>query len=284
MNNYGLKINKLTVKLNGFTLNEIDFELPKGTILGIVGRNGAGKTTLIRSICGLYEYQSGEVFVNGYSRFSQEKQYLSQMKVMEDDGILNVFLKPKKINKFLKKSFPEFDEQFFLENLNNFGINLKRRLHKMSKGEQKKINILTVMSLNPDVLILDEPTANIDPISKREVISLLQDYLTENKTIIYSSNQTEELDKIADYVLFLENGNMLLYDTKDNLFDSHFIIAVTEKEFKELWEKEFIGYQKNHFGYEGIVKNKNLIDKYNLTYKLPSIEEIMYYYVKGTRQ
>ena len=67
MNNYGLKINKLTVKLNGFTLNEIDFELPKGTILGIVGRNGAGKTTLIRSICGLYEYQSGEVFVNGYS-------------------------------------------------------------------------------------------------------------------------------------------------------------------------------------------------------------------------
>ena len=139
------------------------------------------------------------------------------MKVMEDDGILNVFLKPKKINKFLKKSFPEFDEQFFLENLNNFGINLKRRLHKMSKGEQKKINILTVMSLNPDVLILDEPTANIDPISKREVISLLQDYLTENKTIIYSSNQTEELDKIADYVLFLENGNMLLYDTKDNL-------------------------------------------------------------------
>ena len=68
------------------------------------------------------------------------------------------------------------------------------------------------------------------------------------------------------------------------IFDSHFIIAVTEKNLKSLQEKEFIGYQKNHFGYEGIVKNKNLIDKYNLTYKLPSIEEIMYYYVKGTRQ
>lgn len=283
MNKYGLTFKDVIVNVGDFKLKDVNFNLPKGTILGVVGRNGAGKTTMINSISGLYNIKEGEILVNNQSILDDEFLYLKQFSVVNDKGLFNEVLKPKKINRILNKSYDNFNEITFSNLINKFEINMNKRLTKMSMGEQKKVNIAAIISLSPKVLILDEPLSNIDPISKLEIINLLQEYLNEDKTIIYSTNQTEELDKIADYILFLEKGEVIFFDLKENILDNNFYVLVDNEQF-DLIKDKFVGYLKTSLGYEGIVNNKEILIENNINYKIPSIDQIMFYYLEGRKQ
>lgn len=282
MNKTGIVFDNLIVKINNFTLNNVNLKQEKGTILGIVGRNGAGKTTLIKTLVGLNEVYDGDILIDGISRYNDEEAYLKQLGVVSDRGMFNIFLKPKKIKKLMGKTYSNFDEEFFINHLENQNIDLNKRLSKMSLGEIRKVNIIAVMSLDPNILILDEPLANVDPISKAEITQLLQKYLTEEKLIIYSTNQTDELDKIADYLLLLEKGNVLLSGEKDNIISTNYIVTLNQKEF-DLIKDSLISFKDNGMNYTGLTLNKELIDKYNLSYKMPNIEELMYYYIVGEK-
>lgn len=280
MKNKRVVFKDLNVKVDDFSLNNLNIEVESGTILGIVGRNGAGKTTLINAIAGLYNVYSGDILLNGFNRYEEESDYLRQLGIVSDEGILNIMTKPKLVNKVLKKVYDNFDEEYFLSNLEKQEIDLNKRLNKMSTGEVKKVNIITAISLNPNILVLDEPLANIDPVSKIEITELLQDYLKEDKIIIYSTNQTDELDKIADSLMFLEKGNVLVSGDKEHVLSENFLVTVNEDEFDNL-KQHFIGFRRIELGYVGIINDRDLIDKFNLEYKRPNIEELMYYYIKG---
>ncbi len=284
MNKDALVVKDLTVSLDNFTLDDISFSVPRGTILGIVGRNGAGKTTLIRTIAGIYDKKAGDIFINGYT-VSEEKEYLKQLGIMTETGIFNMFHKVKRIKKMLKKTYDHFDETFFDTYANTLEIDQEKRMLKLSTGDQKKVNLISVMSLNPQVLILDEPTANIDPISKRNIIEMLQTYLeNEQKTIVFATHQTELLDKIADYLLIIEKGKVLLSGIKDDILASHFLINVTQDIFKMHFENHCICYKKTITGYDILTQDKPLLDMLKLTYQMPSIEELLFYYVEGAKQ
>ncbi len=202
MENSKVIFNNLSIQINDFKVHHLDINLPRGSVLGIVGRNGSGKTTIIKTIAGIYETLEGDIIINGFDRYIDEVNYLKQIGIVNDIGLFNYMAKPKLINKLLKKTYDHFDEHYFQSHLEMFDIDFDKRLNKMSQGERKKVNIIAVLSLQPEVLILDEPMANIDPISKLEITELLENYLKLNKTIIYSTNQTEELDNLADFFFF----------------------------------------------------------------------------------
>lgn len=275
-----VEFNNVAIQINDFKIKNLNVKLPTGTTLGIVGRNGSGKTTIIKAIAGVYELLSGDIIINGQNRYIDEVGYLKQIGIVNDIGLFNYMIKPKLINKLLKKTYIHFDEDYFKKYLLEFDIDFDKRLHKMSQGERKKVNIISVLSLNPKVLILDEPMANIDPISKVEITELLENYLKLGNTIIYSTNQTEELDRIADYLLFLEKGEVILKGLKENIFNSHYIIDIKEEELNQV-KKSLIGFKKSDYGYEGLTNIKNLVNDNKYTYRIPKIEDLMFYYIKG---
>jgi len=275
-----VEFNDVTIQINDFKIKNLNVKLPKGKTLGIVGRNGSGKTTIIKAIAGVYEILSGDIIINGQNRYIDEVDYLKEIGIVNDIGLFNYMIKPKLINKMLKKSYSHFDEDFFKKYLEDFDIDFDKRLHKMSQGERKKVNIISVLSLNPNVLILDEPMANIDPISKVEITELLENYLKQGNTIIYSTNQTDELDRIADYLLFLEKGKVILDGSKMSIFNSHFIIDIKEEELDDV-RKNIIGLRKNDYGYEALTNIESFVKDNKYTYRVPKIEDIMFYYIKG---
>lgn len=277
---HSVELKDVTIQINDFKVSNLNIKQPEGTVLGIVGRNGAGKSTIVKALAGIYDVLSGDIIINGYNRYIDEEGYLKQIGIVNDAGLFNFTHKPTTICKLLKKTFENFDEDYFIKHLTIFNIDLDKRLHKMSMGERKKVNIVAVLSLNPNVLILDEPMANIDPISKIEITDLLKDYLKEDKTIIYSTNQTDELDLLADYILFLEKGETLLTGLKEEVINNHYLITVSNEKFSLL--KDFIvGYKKDEMGYICLINDFSLIQKYNLKYSLPKIEELMFYYIRG---
>lgn len=278
MNDY-IDIKDLTIKFENFTLDNINIKLPKGTILGLVGKNGSGKTTLIKALAGLVKKDNGVVLINGITKYDDEVAYLKELGIMPEDHFLNEFQKPLKVKKFLKLAYKEFDEEFFINNLEMFEIPLNERIRKLSKGMKKKLELITIMSLKPNLLILDEPTANIDPVSKKEILRLLQDYIIdETKTIIYSTHQTDELDKVADYILLLDKGNNVLFDQKETILDNHYIIKVTNEELKDLNKEDIIGIYQTGNNVDVLMKGNNKKIESSI---IPTTEDLIYYYSRS---
>lgn len=275
-----IEIKNLTVKFDSFKLDNISFSIPKGSILGIVGRNGAGKTTLINSIINTNDNYLGDIYIDSNAIYEDEVKYLKSFSVVPDTILFNPFLKAKVITKIVKKSFSEFRENYFDLNIKKLDVDLNKRFGRLSFGTQKKLMLVLMMSLNRDLLILDEPTAGIDPISKSDLLNLLQEYvLDESKTVILSTHETDGLDYIADYLLFLDKGKIKLFGDKEEIINSHYLVRLNKELITDKIKDNFIYIKEGSFGYTGLTKDYDLILDNNLEYTKPSIKDLMIGYV-----
>ena len=273
----------LIVNLDGFSLKDINIALPQGMILGLIGRSGAGKTTLIRSIGHMYPFVYGDVSIDGNAVGKNEVKYKRDLAIVSDKNVINPFITVRSLRNSLK-SYPGYDDKFFVEKLNRFSIDPAQRVGKLSQGTQKKLNVLTMMSLSPKLLVLDEPTSGVDPADKFELIEIFQEFMQdEDKTIIYSTHITSDLDKIADYIALIENGRIMMYMPKDELLESHYLIKIAKDRYNEQIKRKLIGKKEGAFGIEALTKDKAMIDEYGLDFVKPNIEEIMICYLNEYR-
>lgn len=278
---YGVEINDLEVKIGNFKLNDINISIPKGTIFGLVGRNGAGKTTLIKAIANALNKTSGEILLNGYNVVDNEIDYINQLSVSYDHLNVRSQFKPKRIIKILKTTYKNFDEEFMLSNMTKFNIDMNKRLVNNSYGQNKKFSLILAMSLNPEILILDEPTAGIDPLDKILLIEMLQSFIEdESKTLIYSTHIISDLEKIADYIALIDNGNIKFVKEKDHLLEESYLIRLDRNELNKELEASLIGMKEWSLGIVAICKNKALLDKYKIKYVKPNMEDILIHYLE----
>ena len=246
----GLEIKDLNVKIGNFELKNINLSVPQGTILGLVGKNGAGKTTLIKAISNVYKKTSGTILVNGLSILDSELDYMSELGVAYDGLSISRYIKVFKIIKVLKKSMPNFNAEFFENNLVKFGIDLKKKLVHQSFGTNRKFSIILAMSLKAKVLILDEPTAGIDPADKVSIIELLQNFLSdETNSIIYSTHIISDLEKVADYIALIDEGKIKFVKDKNELLDSAYLVRLTEEQLTPELKSSFLGMKRDAFWY-----------------------------------
>ena len=279
-----LEIKNLSKKYDDFKLENINLELPKGMIMGLVGENGAGKTTTIRSILNMINVDSGEIKIFGLDTKKHEKEVKEDIGIVLDDSFLSEYLTPKDINKIMKKMYKNWDEKIYFNYIKEFDLPENKISKGFSNGMKMKLKIAVALSHHPKFLILDEPTAGLDPVARNDLLDIFQDFIEdEEHGILVSSHITSDLEHIADYITFINKGEIIFSKDKNELIDNYGIVKCTEDEFKKIDKDDYLMMKKRKYEYDLLVENKSEFKKkYDIDVRdNANIEEIMVMYIKG---
>lgn len=271
---------------NKFTLGSIDLEIPSGVIVGLIGENGAGKTTLIKSILNILKIDEGNIKIFNKNFNKEENTIKEDIGVVLDNMFFPEILTPKDINIVMKDIYKKWDEELFKKYLNDFGLNINKQIKTMSKGMRKKLEIATSLSHHPKLLILDEPTSGLDPVVRNEVLDIFLDFIQdEEHNILLSTHITSDLEHIADKIIFINKGKILLDKNRDDLLDNYGILKCDIDSFDIISKEDIIVYKKNKYNYEILVDNISKIKKKykNCIVDKITLEELMVLMIKGVK-
>lgn len=279
-----LEIKDLCVDLGRFRIENLNLAVKKGAITGLVGANGAGKTTLINTIMRAQNAKSGSILYDGLPFAGNEPQVFSSVACVFDSVKFYPGAKPKKLVKLYKDIYPNFDVQKYNELAARFSLPQDLRVTKYSFGMQKKLNFILALCQGAKFLILDEPTSGVDPYDRNELTTLLQEFMLDDEhAVLFSTHITEDLDKIADYIVMVDNGRVILDSDKESLLEGYRIVRAAT--LTPEMESGALGITKDMFGYTFVTKNKDIVDGDGVQVRVPTVEELFVHLVnKGRRE
>lgn len=276
-----LEIKSLSKDYAGFKLDNVSFNLKKGYIMGFIGPNGAGKTTTIKLIMNLIKRSSGEIKVFGLDNLEDEKEIKHKIGFVYDDANFYENFSINKNAKIIANFYDNWDWEVFNNYMEKFKIDKKQKFKELSKGTKMKFALSLALSHDADLLIMDEPTSGLDPIFRHEIINILQEYIEDgNRSILFSTHIISDIEKMADYITYINDGKIVFSQEKTILEDTYRIIKGGLDILDSNLEDEFISVIKNKYGFSGLTANFNkLHEKYgsNIVIDKPNIEEIMIY-------
>lgn len=282
--NDALIISGLTKTYKDFMLNGVSFSVPCGSIVGLIGENGAGKSTTINAVLGLIQKEAGSICVLGKEQLDNEIK--EQIGVVFDGNNYPEIFSTRKLNRVMKDIYHSWEEHTFLNLLKKFFLPADKPIKQFSKGMKMKLAIAVALSHNSKLLILDEATSGLDPVIRDDILDILLDFAQdETHSILISSHITTDLEKIADYIVFIHEGQVVFSMPKDELIEQYGIIKCGAAQFEALDKSDIIVYRKMDYEWQVLVADRAAMKK-----KYPktlidsvSIDEIMLLYVKGER-
>lgn len=282
-----IEIINLCKHYDGFELKNVNIVVPKGCIMGFVGQNGAGKTTTIRSILNMIAIDDGEIRILGYDNRKDERLAKEDIGVVFDEIGFHKVLNPIQINKMFRNIYRNWEEDTFFAYLEQFGLPRKKPIGKFSRGMQMKLQIAVALSHQPRLLIMDEPTSGLDPIVRNEILDVFLSYVeNENHTILLSSHIISDLERVADYITFIDRGRILLSEERLSILENHRLIKCGREEVEQLPEDLVVGKRISQFGAEVLVRRPETWEQLSSEFLVEQVglEEIMLFYVAGIRQ
>ncbi len=289
MNDYtnAIEISGLTKKYDGFTLDNISFNVPKGSIMGFIGQNGAGKTTSIRAILNITKCDAGSIKMLGLDHIQNEYEIKEHIAAVFDEIPFHESFNAIQVSKMFRGLYSAWDEHKYFEYLDRFNLPRKKKIAKFSKGMKMKLQISAALSHGARLLIMDEATTGLDPVVRNEILDIFREYLqNEENSILMSSHITSDLDKIADCVTFIDKGKLLLTGYKDEILDSHGILKCTKDDFREIAAEDYVSARVTDFGVEAMVSDRAMAkQKYSgALIEKTNLEEIMLFYVNREKK
>ena len=284
MNTNALTVSGLTKKYKEFTLSDISFEVPQGTIVGLIGENGAGKSTTLNAILGLIHKDGGEISIVGNSIEELQPGVKENIGVVFDGTNFSEELTPKRLNKVLNGIYASWDEEYFFSLLKKLSLPTQKKIKSFSKGMKAKLSIAVAFAHHPKLLLLDEATSGLDPIVRDDILDMFLDFVQdEENSILVSSHITSDLEKVADYIVFIHEGRLVFSKPKDELLESYGIVKCGAAQFDALDKQDIITYRKQDYEWQVLVANRHsAAKKYPKAMVIPAtIDEIMLLYVRG---
>jgi len=220
-------MNSISVQFEGvgkhypdFTLDNISFELPTGSILGFIGPNGAGKSTTIRILMGLIHQDQGAVRVLGHSMPEEQAAAKFDIGFVSEDMRLYGAATVGWHMEFIRSIYPRWDQPYAASLLHRFDIKPQQKIRGLSHGQRVKAALLLALARRPRLLVLDEPTTGLDPVARQEVLGELMAVLAdEERTILFSSHNTLDVEQISDQIMFIDRGRIIDSDDKESFLD-----------------------------------------------------------------
>lgn len=270
-----VELKNIYKKFDTFTLDGLSFSVPKGFITGFIGRNGAGKTTTIKSILSLINHHSGEILFDGEK--IKNREYLQDVGVVMDKPFLALDWTMDFVNKAMKIGYDRWDSESFYNYLSRFKINKKLKVRELSRGMKIKLMLAIALSHQAKVLILDEPTSGLDPSMRDELTDILKEFVEdEENTILFSTHITQDLEVIADYIVFIEDGNLIDFCTKDDFLIKYIILKGSLEDLNKIDDKYIIGKKVNSFGFEILINRVELCNiQIETIQEIPTIDKIL---------
>lgn len=237
-------------------LDDANFEIGLGRIVGVIGSNGAGKTTMLNAILGLTKY-TGELSVLGQDPSHDRAKLMQNVCFISDVATLPRWLKVKEVIDFVEGVHTAFDREKALEYLSRTKIPMNKKIKALSKGMVTQLHLAIVMSIDAQLLVLDEPTLGLDIIFRKSFYdNLLEDYFDHERTILVTTHQVEEIENILTDAMFIREGKVVLNSSLDDLATRFRQITVDDKNaeaakaLKPIWQKSVMGL--NSFIFDGV--------------------------------
>lgn len=276
-----IEIKELEKSYNKFKLDIKELIVKKGFITGFIGPNGSGKTTTIKAIMNMVKADKGEILVLG----EDIKTNIDIKETLAFVGDTCGFLeesKLKNIKKTVSRFYTKWDEALYKKLTEKFGLDESLVYGKLSKGKKKQFELTMALATKPKVLIMDEPTANLDPVVRNEFLEVLQEQMEEDEnTVFYSTHITSDLEKCADYIIFIYKGQVILQGEKDYILETHSIVKGKKELLDEDTKKVMISVKSTGYNFEGLTDNKKKafdIFGNEVIYERANLEDIMLYY------
>lgn len=282
-----IEISGLTKRYDGFTLDNMSFNVAKGGIMGFIGQNGAGKTTTIKAILNIIGADEGSVKILGMDSVKDELAVKERIAVVFDEIPFHDEFTAKNLDVILGDIYKKWDKQVFERYLERFALPRKKKIGQFSKGMKMKLQIACALSHGAELLIMDEATTGLDPVVRNEILDIFLEYIqNENHSILMSSHITSDLEKIADSVTFIDRGKLLLTGYKDDILENHGILKCGKADYDSIDKADIISARLTDFGAEAMVADKAACkSKYGgLVMDNATLEEIMRFYVNRDKK
>ena len=282
-----IEIKNLTKKYDGFTLDNISFNVPKGSIMGFIGQNGAGKTTTIRALLNITKTDGGTINMLGMDLYENEYAIKEQIAAVFDELPFYDGFTAKTLGIMFEGMYVGWNKELYYSYLERFNLPMKKKISKFSKGMKMKLQIATALSHGAKLLIMDEATTGLDPVVRNEILDIFREYLNDDtNSILMSSHITSDLDKIADSVTFIDHGKILLTGYKDEILENHGMARCSKEDFKEINPNDYISARVNDFGVDFLISDKAACkQKYSgLLIENTNLEDIMLFYVNKDKK
>lgn len=274
-----IEIRNLTCRYPSFALEEINLEIPCGTVLGLIGENGAGKSTLIKAILGLLRPENGSIAVLGEDSTKLTPAIKSKIGVVFDELPFPREMTARQLDRVLGGIFQNWDSKVFRGYLDRFGLPDGKKFSSFSRGMQMRLSLAAAMSHSPRLLVLDEPTGGLDPVIRSEILDILLEFMQdESHSILISTHITSDLEHIADYIGFIHQGRLKFCEEHNELKEKHRILKCTDEQLSRIDPADIIGQRSGRFSHEVLT---TAFGKYpDIAQDIPSIDELMVYYVR----
>lgn len=276
----GVKVEQFQKKRNVFRLEDINFELPEGYILGVVGRNGSGKSTLFQSMLFGDCLDGGTININGKrggTDGEERADYRRQCAFVLEDFPFTDTVTAKDIGDIYGPLYKDFNKEKYEKLLEQLEIPAKKRMKKLSTGMKLKVQIAFALSYDSKVLFLDEPTASLDSFARKDLYKFIGKYMESGKrNIIWTTHLTEELDRMADYLLILEKGKQVLFEEKEALMSKYCIVKGSKHQL-DCMKSRLIGRLDRETYSEGLVKTEDGPFPFADAVETPTIEDLLCY-------
>lgn len=279
-----LNVKHLTKKYKDFTLDDISFQVPHGMIVGLIGENGAGKSTTISAILNMIHADSGDIQIFGMDYIKKEREIKQKLGVVMDEVHQIPHIYCKDIDAIMKRVYKNWDSTLFMNYLEKFKLPHDKKIKELSKGMNVKLDFAIALSHQAEFLILDEATSGLDPVMRDEILDVLQEFvMDETHSVLMSTHITSDLDKIADYIIFLHDGKIHFVKSKEDLENNYGILHCKNDFFEALSPDDYDAYIKEEYSVKVLVNRKQELMRHfqELIIDKASIEDIMLFYIKG---
>lgn len=266
-----------------FVLKDVSFSVPYGSIVGFIGENGAGKTTTMGTIIGGLKKDSGSIKIFG-EEIDNKIAHREDIGVVFDDMNFSGSLDIQKLAKVMKNIYKKWNEEKFFHYIREFSLPQSQKIKSFSRGMSMKLSIAVALSHEPKLLILDEATSGLDPIVREEILDVFLQFVKDKKhAILLSSHIISDIQKVADHLVFIKKGEVILKVDKEELLQKYGIVTCDEKELHELDHLAVTTYKKNGEHVEVLVSNRHSIPD-GVTMRNVSIDDMTMLLLKGEKR
>ena len=266
----------LSKTFDKFILGPNDFAIKKGFVTGFIGKNGMGKTTTIKALLSLINYE-GEIFIDG--KKINDLTYLQDVGLVMDDSFLGKDWSLDLVNKAMEVGYNNWDSKSYYAYLDKFALDREKKVEDLSRGMKIKLMLAIALSHKAKILILDEPTSGLDPTMRDELVDMILDFMEDpENTVLFSTHITQDLDRIADYIIFIDQGKIVFEGSKDELYDKFLLIKGGLDDYQKIKNLKIYGQKKTKVNFEALILREDYREDENLLAEVPSIDQIMIYY------
>jgi ABC-2 type transport system ATP-binding protein len=282
---HALKVNSLSKCYSGFTLSDVSFSLERGAVMGFIGRNGAGKTTTIKLIMGLIRKDAGSVEVLGREMIGDDSETREKIGFVYDEHGFYGNMTIKIIGRIIAPFYRNWNPKEFERLIKEFELNPARKAGELSRGQRTKLALALALSHGAELLVMDEPTSGLDPVFRSELIDILYRVIQdERKAIFFSTHNTTDLEKIADYITFVEDGRIVFSESKDAMLERYRIVKGPRERLNDSGREMCVGIRETRTGFEALSASAEdlaaLVGE-DVVVEKANLEDIMVYTVKG---